>query len=281
MSFRSSVSLSLTCLVVSALPTVGVVAQDGNAAQGIKPAVVTTEMSDEELMKNASLLLFFNQVAQMKLQLKSDGIELDTESALEGARRALAGEEVGVPMDKIQSVMSQMQTKVLAIRAKKQKEMAAQQKEMEAQLKELAAANKMEGEKYLAENAKKEGVKTLDGGVQYEVMVAGTGPKPKPTDKVRINYHGTFIDGKVFDSTVTPPDPRRQPMPYDSSASGFVNGFNTAIQAMPVGSKWKISIPSEQAYKMGRPGMPPNKTLIFEVELLDILTEKAAAPAGK
>ena len=70
-------------------------------------------------------------------------------------------------------------------------------------------------------------------------------------------------------------------MPYDSSASGFVNGFNTAIQAMPVGSKWKISIPSEQAYKMGRPGMPPNKTLIFEVELLDILTEKAAAPAGK
>ena len=274
MSFRSSVSLSLTCLVVSALPTVGVVAQDGNAAQGIKPAVVTTEMSDEELMKNASLILFYRQVAQMKLQLKSDGIELDTESALEGARRALAGEEVGVPMDKIQSVMSQMQTKVMAIQAKKQKE-------MEAQLKELDAANKMEGEKYLAENAKKEGVKTLDGGVQYEVMVAGTGPKPKPTDKVRINYHGTFIDGKVFDSTVTPPDPRRQPMPYDSSASGFVNGFNTAIQAMPVGSKWKISIPSEQAYKMGRPGMPPNKTLIFEVELLDILTEKAAAPAGK
>ena len=238
-------------------------------------------MSEEELMKNASLLLFFNQVAQMKLQLKSDGIELDTESALEGARRALAGEEVGVPMDKIQSVMSQMQTKVLAIRAKKQKEMAAQQKEMEAQLKELAAANKMEGEKYLAENAKKEGVKTLDGGVQYEVMVAGTGPKPKPTDRVRINYHGTFIDGKVFDSTVSPPNPQRPAKPYEANANVFVDGFNTAIQAMPVGSKWKISIPSDQAYKMGRAGgIPPNKTLIFEVELLDILTEKAA-PAGK
>ena len=158
MSFRSTVSLSLTCLFVSALPNVAVLAQEGAALPGIKPSVVTTEMSEEELMKNASLLLFYNQVAQMKLQLKNDGIELDSESALEGARRALAGEEVGVPMDKIQSVMSQMQKKVMAIRAEKQKSMQAEQEEMMAKMKELAAANKTEGEKYLAENARKEGV---------------------------------------------------------------------------------------------------------------------------
>jgi len=257
-----------------------VFAQEQGGIPGIKPAAVATEMSEEELTKTASLLLFYNQIAQMKMKLKGDGIALDEESALEGARRALAGEEVGVPMEKIQSVMGQMQKKVMAIRAKKQKEMEAQREVMMEKMKELAAKNKAEGEAYLAENGKKEGVQMLENGVQYEVMVAGNGPKPKPTDKIKINYHGMFVDGTVFDSTVKPI--QGQPVePYVAPANAFVAGFNSAVQAMPVGSKWRISIPSDQAYKMGGRGMEPNKTLIFEVEMLEIVgANETAAPTG-
>lgn len=279
MSLKSK-SLSLTlCAAVLTMASSNVFAQEQGAIPGIKPAVIATEMSEEEMMKTFSLLLVYNQLAQMKMQLKSDGIELDEKMALEGARRLFEGEEVGVPMEQIQSVMSQMQKRVAAIRQEKQKEMQAQQAKMMEQMKELAAKNEAEGKAYLAENAKKEGVKTLDGGVQYEVMVAGNGPKPKPTDKVKINYHGMFIDGTVFDSTIE--STRGEPVkPYVAEANIFVDGFTTALQAMPVGSKWRVSIPSDQAYKMGGRGMPPNKTLIFELELLEIVSEPADGTDG-
>ena len=278
MSFKSNVLFSVICLAALATPVTAVVAQGTAAIPGIKPAAVATELSEAELMKKASLILFYNQVAQMKLQLDRDGIALDSKSALEGVRRALEGEEVGVPIDDIKAVMTQMQKKVMAIRASQQKEMEAQREEMMAKMQELAAKNKTAGEAYLAENGKKEGVKTLANGVQYEVMVAGTGAKPKPTDKIKINYHGTAIDGKVFDSTIKPPG-GRPAEPYVSSASGFVKGFNAAVQEMPVGSKWKVTIPSDLAYGL-RGGGPiePNQTIIFEVELLEILAEGEAAP---
>jgi FKBP-type peptidyl-prolyl cis-trans isomerase len=254
----------MACIVALATPFAAVIAQDGAAVPGIKPAVVATEMSEEDLIKKASIVLVYNQLGRMLVQLKSDGIELDQEQALEGARRAIAGEPLGVSLDEARAVMMQLQKQAQATQAKRQKEMMAK-------MKELAATNKAEGEAYLAKNATKEGVQTLEGGVQYEVMVAGTGPKPKPTDKVKINYHGTFIDGKVFDSTIDPPQGKKAE-PIINSASGFVEGFNAAVQAMPVGSKWKISIPGEQGYgASGRGPIGPNQTIVFEVEMLEIL----------
>ena len=256
------------------MPTSAVVAQGEGGIPGIKPATVATEMSEEEMTKKVSMILFHNQIKQMKASLEQEGVKLDTKSALEGVRLALEGKEVGIPLDEIASVMGQFQKKMIASQKVKQ---AALMEKMKA----LAAKNKIEGDAYLAENGKKEGVKTLDNGVQYEVMVAGTGPKPKSTDKIRINYHGTSIDGKVFDSTIKPPS-GRPPQPYVSSASGFVKGFNLAVQSMPVGSKWKISIPAEAAYGL-RGGGPigPNQTIIFEVELLEILSEDAAPGSGQ
>ena len=263
MSLRSRLFCSITCCVALATPIASTCAQEGGNGLGLKPAAVQTQLGNEELMKKVSLLLVYNQLGQMKAQLEADGFVLDKEMALEGARRVISGEEVGIPMEEITSVMSQMRDKVQEMQKKKQAEMMAKMKKM-------AEENKLEGEKYLAENAKKDGVKTLEGGVQYEVMVEGTGPKPKPTDQVSINYHGTFVDGTVFDSTVTPPS-GRPAKPYQGSASGFVKGFNAAIAAMPVGSKWKVSIPSDLAYGLGGRGMEPNKTLIFELELLEIV----------
>ena len=276
MSLKSTVLFSSLCVAVLATPMATIFAQEQGGVPGIQPAAVETEMSEEEMIRKASTILIYNRLGQMLVQLKRDGIELDQEAGLEGARLALAGEPIGISMQDAQTIMMKMQKRAQANAAKRQAEMKVQ---MEA----LAAENKAKGNAYLAENAKKEGVKTLDNGVQYEVMVAGTGPIPKPTDKVKINYHGMFIDGKVFDSTTQPT--QGQPVqPYEAPANAFVPGFNAAIQAMPVGSKWRISIPSDQAYKMGGRGMEPNKTLIFEVEMLEILdggAEAAPAAAGQ
>jgi len=281
MSFKFSNLVLTLCLVALTAPLPKAIAQDEAAAPGIKPAAIAKEMTEEEMLKTFSILIGYNQIGQIKAQLDNDGIAIDGDAAIEGARRAFAGEEVGIPIEEITTVMGEMQKRVLAARAEQQKDMQAQREKMMAQLKETAAKNRAAGEAYLKENAAKAGVKTLEGGVQYEVLTEGTGPKPMPSDKIKINYHGTFIDGTVFDSTVE--EIRgKTPEPYTASASGFVSGFNTAVQAMPTGSKWKISIPSEAAYKMGRPGvMEPNKTLIFEVELLEVIKADEPGSANK
>jgi FKBP-type peptidyl-prolyl cis-trans isomerase FklB len=128
-------------------------------------------------------------------------------------------------------------------------------------------ATKAAGEAFLAENAKREGVTTLPSGLQYEVMVAGDGPKPTATSRVKTHYHGTLVDGTVFDSSVE----RNQPATF--GVNQVIKGWTEALQLMPVGSKWKLFIPYDLAYGANpRPGGPikPYDALIFEVELISI-----------
>ena len=128
--------------------------------------------------------------------------------------------------------------------------------------------NKVEGEKYLAENAKKPGVETTASGLQYEVITMGTGPKPTATDEVKVHYTGRLIDGTEFDSSVSRGEPAV--FPVGQVIPGWVEG----IQLMPVGSKFKFHIPSDLAYGAGgAPGgaIPPNSVLVFDVELLEIM----------
>ncbi len=124
-----------------------------------------------------------------------------------------------------------------------------------------------EGQAFLAANATREGVTTLKSGLQYEVMTAGSGAKPKATDTVRCHYHGTLVNGTVFDSSV------RRGQPADFPVNGVIAGWVEALQLMPVGSKWKLFIPYNLGYGARGAGnsIPPYATLIFEVELLDIL----------
>ena len=129
-----------------------------------------------------------------------------------------------------------------------------------------ASGNKKIGEDFLAANKQKPGVVTTPSGLQYIVLKEGTGPKPALTDKVKCHYHGTLIDGKVFDSSVD----RGQPI--DLTVNGVIPGWTEALQMMAVGSKWKLFVPSNLAYgdqQMG-PLIAPGSTLIFDVELLDI-----------
>jgi len=133
--------------------------------------------------------------------------------------------------------------------------------------KKEGAVNIKAGEDFLAANKSKTGVVTLPSGLQYEILKAGTGPKPTAEDQVKCHYHGTTIDGKVFDSSVD----RGEPATF--TVNQVIPGWTEALLLMPVGSKWKLYIPSALAYgeKGAGANIKPNSTLIFEVELLEIV----------
>lgn len=135
------------------------------------------------------------------------------------------------------------------------------------QLQQSIVDNKSkEGVRFLEQNAKKQGVFVTESGLQYETLVEGDGPMPTDTSVVEVHYHGTFIDGKVFDSSIERGEPASFPL------NQVIAGWTEGIQLMAVGSKYKFYIPSDLAYgPRGRSGIPPNSVLIFEVELLSIV----------
>ena len=133
--------------------------------------------------------------------------------------------------------------------------------------KEQGNAAKEAGEKFLVENKTKEGVVVLPSGLQYKILKAGDGPKPKASDTVKCHYEGRLINGQVFDSSI------RRGEPAEFPVGGVIAGWVEALQLMPVGSKWQLYIPSELAYGAHGAGQSigPNETLIFDVELLAIV----------
>lgn len=142
---------------------------------------------------------------------------------------------------------------------------------------QAASKNLKAGQDFLATNGKKPGVVTTPSGLQYQVITAGTGPKPKESDIVRVHYTGTLLDGTKFDSSLDRGQPATIPLQQ------VVPGWREGIQLMPVGSKYRLWIPGNLAYgEQGTPGGPigPNATLVFEVELLGIEKPGAAGPAG-
>ena len=137
-----------------------------------------------------------------------------------------------------------------------------------AELEEKMNAENIEkGKAFLAENAKKEGVVTLPSGLQYEVITEGNGKKPSATDRVKCHYEGTLIDGTLFDSSIK----RGQPAVF--GVNQVIKGWVEALQLMGEGSKWRLYIPSELGYGAQQAGemIPPHSTLIFDVELIEVL----------
>jgi FKBP-type peptidyl-prolyl cis-trans isomerase FklB len=185
--------------------------------------------------------------------------DLDLESLVAGFRDGIEDKEPALTQTQLNEVRNKIQT-LLQSRQQEQMKVMAEQ----------ATVNKDKGAKFLAENAKAEGVKQLAGGVQYKELTAGTGPSPKPTDTVRVHYTGKLIDGTKFDSSVDRGEPATFPV------NRVIQGWQTAIPQMKVGGKWMIYIPSDLAYgDTGSPsgGIGPNEVLVFEVELLGIENE--------
>jgi FKBP-type peptidyl-prolyl cis-trans isomerase FklB len=185
--------------------------------------------------------------------LKKQSVDIDPNILVKGIQDALSGANPLLSKEEIQETM------------------VAFQKEMMAKLEEMAKKNKADGEAFLAENKKKEGVKTLPSGLQYKVIEAGTGKKPKADDIVTANYRGTLIDGTEFDSSYK----RGQPATFPVSG-GMIPGWTEALQLMEEGAKWQLFIPSNLAYgERGTSGIiGPSAALIFEIELVSI-KEKA------
>ena len=144
-----------------------------------------------------------------------------------------------------------------------QQQMIAQRQEAAAT---ASAGNRAEGQTFLAANKAKPGVITLPDGLQYQILKAGTGPKPKLTDTVECNYRGTLIDGTEFDSSYARNAPETFPV------NGVIKGWTEALQLMPVGSKWRLFLPADLAYgdKGAGDKIGPGSVLIFDVELLSI-----------
>jgi FKBP-type peptidyl-prolyl cis-trans isomerase FklB len=183
---------------------------------------------------------------------KHSNIEIDLEALTQGVKDAISDSTPKLTEQQMEEAMRQLQQDVLARRNESAKK--------------AGEKNKLEGEAFLAENAKKEGVITLPSGLQYKILKSGDGKKPQLTDEVTINYRGTLINGTEFDSSYK----RGEPTTY--AVNGFIAGWIEALQLMPVGSKWQLYVPSNLGYgERGTGGdIGPNATLIFEIELLAI-----------
>jgi FKBP-type peptidyl-prolyl cis-trans isomerase FklB len=187
------------------------------------------------------------------MTLKNQSIEVDPAILSRGIKDSMSGQKPLMAEQEIRDTIAAFQ-----------KEMMAKQQEL---AKQMGEKNKKEGEAFLAENKKKEGVKTLASGLQYKVIKVGTGKKPKATDTVTTNYRGTLVDGTEFDSSA------RQGKPATFPVNGVIPGWTEALQLMEEGAKWQLFIPSNLAYaERGTPGGPigPNAALIFDIELISI-----------
>lgn len=189
----------------------------------------------------------------MGKNFKAQSIDIDPELVFKGLKDAMGGGKALLTDVEIGEAMKAFQQQI--------------QSQMADNVRKKAESSKQEGAAYLAANAKKPGVKTLPSGLQYRVEREGTGASPKATDMVTVHYEGRLIDGTPFDSSYKRGEPAKFPV------NGVIAGWTEALQLMKVGSKWQLTIPSELAYKdTPRPGgqIPPNATLIFDVELLGI-----------
>ncbi len=188
-------------------------------------------------------LSFGQHLAQSKIK------GLDYQSFAKGVEAMCEGKQPEIDLKEAQELLNKFFTK------------------LEEEAKAQFAQVREEGEKFLAENAKRANVVTLPSGLQYEIITETIGQKPVATDKVKVHYHGTLIDGTVFDSSV------RRGEPATFGVTQVIQGWVEALQLMPVGSKWKLYIPYNLAYGENGAGqmIAPYSTLIFEVELLEIV----------
>jgi FKBP-type peptidyl-prolyl cis-trans isomerase len=197
---------------------------------------------------------------------KRDAVDVNPDAFLLGLKTALGDEKPLINEQEMDSVMEKFQREMMA----KQQEMEGKNQKVTQQQteesKKLAEKNKKDGEMFLAANKKKPGVITRPSGLQYKVIKEGKGPTPKATDTVSTHYRGVLINGKEFDSSA------RAGKPVTFPVSNVIPGWVEALQLMKVGSKWQLFIPAHLAY--GDRGMgadiPPNSTLIFDIELVEI-----------
>jgi FKBP-type peptidyl-prolyl cis-trans isomerase FklB len=189
--------------------------------------------------------------------LHRQSVEINPDALIAGVKDGIA-EKPQLTQDQVKEVMT------------------AFEKDMQAKQKAAGEKSAAEGTKFLEENKKKEGVKTTASGLQYKVLKEGTGAQPKATDTVKVNYRGTLINGKEFDSSYKRGEPVTFPL------NGVIKGWSEGLQLMKIGGKYQLFVPPALAYgeRSVGPDLPANSTLIFEVELLEAKPAPTPAPAA-
>jgi FKBP-type peptidyl-prolyl cis-trans isomerase FklB len=191
--------------------------------------------------------------------VKRQGVDVDLRILLSAVTEGLEGKKPAISPEEIRTTLIELRKKLMT--------------QQERRSREFAAKNLEQGMALLEANKTKEGVMTLPSGLQYKVVKEGSGPSPKPTEAVRVHYRGTLVNGTEFDSS------ERRGEPAKLNLAGVIKGWREALQLMPVGSKWQIFVPPDLGYgnrQFGR--IPPNSTLVFDLELLSI--EKGLIPTG-
>jgi FKBP-type peptidyl-prolyl cis-trans isomerase len=187
--------------------------------------------------------------------LREQGTAVDLDSLIDAIRSTYKGEELAMTTEEAAAIRQEFVQK--------------KQAEQKAETAVAGQSNLAEGQKFLAENKAKEGVQTTASGLQYKVLTMGEGAKPAATDTVKVHYRGTLLDGTEFDSSYA----RNEPISF--ALNRVISGWTEGVQLMPIGSKFTFYIAPELAYGEGGGGpIPPNSTLVFEVELLDIESQK-------
>lgn len=199
--------------------------------------------------KEAQIGYAFGVMFGQRMRNELGNIDLD--QFANGMKTAFNGEPQLLSDDEIAQILTEYQREM--------------QQQQIANLQKQGEESKKIGETFLTENKNKEGVVTLESGLQYKVLTEGKGPQPGASDSVTVHYTGSFINGEVFDSSVE----RGQPATFP--VNGVIAGWTEALQLMPTGSKWQLFIPSDLAYgPNGNRSIGPNETLLFEVELIEV-----------
>ncbi|WP_199610362.1 FKBP-type peptidyl-prolyl cis-trans isomerase [Flocculibacter collagenilyticus] len=238
---RTSFKLSLLATALVAL----------TACNQQKAEPEAAKLETEEQKQAYSIGASVGSYVKNQLDVHNDlGIKLESDLVVQGMKDALAGKEQ-ITADEAKAIL-------MALDASMREKKAAKDAED-------SKLNIEKGQNFLAENAKKEGVVTLESGLQYQVLKEGEGPKPAATDTVKVHYHGTLLDGTVFDSSYDRGEPAVFPL------NRVIKGWTEGVQLMKEGAKYKFFIPSELAYGERATGkITPNSTLVFDVELLEV-----------
>ncbi|MGR4070362.1 FKBP-type peptidyl-prolyl cis-trans isomerase [Billgrantia sp. C5P2] len=209
------------------------------------PLVLAAPETEDERLSYSLGVAYGQSIAQ-------EYPELDIEAFTDAIRDLIEGNDLAMDADEMAATLSQFQQEALAAR--------------QAEAEEMAEQNLANGQAFMAENGEREEVTTTDSGLQYEVLESGDGESPGPSSHVEVHYEGTLVDGTVFDSSFD----RGQPLSF--RVDQVIEGWQEALQLMSVGDTWMLFIPPELGYgAQGQGPIGPNETLIFRVELLDVV----------
>ena len=242
----------LSCLLAITVNAAGKEAKQKEKLQ--EPAFAAKQDNEpgKNMLKTELDRISYALGTQIGQNFKKQGIEINPEQLMHGLTDVMKNKELVLSQDEIQQVMMSFQERMRA--EQQQKQNAG------------GAINLAEGNSFLEKNKKNKGVIELPSGLQYKVIKKGTGETPTADSKVKTHYRGTLINGTEFDSSY------KRNAPAVFPVKGVIKGWTEALQIMKVGAKWELYIPANLAYgQRGRPSIPSNSTLIFEIELLEIV----------